>query len=118
REWVYAFLADPEDVTVVSTAVQLSYSCITSTSTSHVFNSVGIGLTDQIKYAADDVSSYKAVSINSGVYKDQADANITKPYARLSMELKQQFDSWEIITEADPFEFAEILGNIGGFWGK
>ncbi|CAN0425850.1 unnamed protein product, partial [Ectocarpus sp. 12 AP-2014] len=61
-------------------------------------------------------SSYKAVSINSGVYKDQADANITKPYARLSMELKQQFDSWEIITEADPFEFAEILGNIGGFW--
>ncbi|CAN0557420.1 unnamed protein product [Ectocarpus sp. 12 AP-2014] len=32
------------------------------------------------------------------------------------MELKQQFDSWEIITEADPFEFAEILGNIGGFW--
>ncbi|CAM9877840.1 unnamed protein product, partial [Ectocarpus sp. 12 AP-2014] len=85
REWVYAFLTDPEDVTMVSTAVQLSYSCITSTSTSHVFNAV-------------------------------ADANITKPYARLSMELKQQFDSWEIITEADPFEFAEILGNIGGFW--
>ncbi|CAM9868828.1 unnamed protein product [Ectocarpus sp. 13 AM-2016] len=116
REWVYAFLTDPEDVTMVSTAVQLSYSCITSTSTSHVFNAVGIGLTNQIKYAGDSISSYKAVSINSGVYKDQADADITKPYARLSMELKQQFDSWEIITEADPFEFAEILGNIGGFW--
>ncbi|CAN0063176.1 unnamed protein product, partial [Ectocarpus fasciculatus] len=40
REWAYAFLADPDDPSMVSTAVQLSYSCITSASTSHVFNSV------------------------------------------------------------------------------
>ncbi len=34
------------------------------------------------------------------------------------MQLKQQFDSWVIITEANPFEFAEMFGNIGGFWGE
>lgn len=48
----------------------------------------------------------------------QVDPSITKPYARLSLELKQQFDSWKIITEADPFTIAEMFGNIGGFWGE
>ncbi|CAB1105832.1 unnamed protein product [Ectocarpus sp. CCAP 1310/34] len=31
------------------------------------------------------------------------------------MEIKQQFDSLEVIKELDPIEFAEIIGNIGGF---
>ncbi len=48
----------------------------------------------------------------------QVDPSITKPYARLSLEIKQQFDSWKIITEADPFAIAEMFGNIGGFWGE
>lgn len=39
-EWVYAFLSDPEDPTMVSTGIQLSYSCITEASTSHVFNQI------------------------------------------------------------------------------
>ncbi len=48
----------------------------------------------------------------------QVNPDITVPYARLSLEMKQQFDSWEIITEANPFEIAEMFGNIGGFWGE
>lgn len=48
----------------------------------------------------------------------QVNPNITVPYAHLSLQMKQQFDSWEIITEADPFEVAEMFGNIGGFWGE
>ena len=48
----------------------------------------------------------------------QVDPTITKPYARLSLEIKQQFDSWEIITETSPFAIAEMFGNIGGFWGE
>lgn len=50
--------------------------------------------------------------------RGQADPSIAKPYARLSLEIKQKFDSWEIITEASPFEIAEMFGNIGGFWGE
>ena len=48
----------------------------------------------------------------------QVNPNITVPYAHLSLQIKQQFDSWEIITEADPYEIAELFGNIGGFWGE
>lgn len=48
----------------------------------------------------------------------QVDPSIARPYARLSLEIKQQFDSWEIITEASPFAIAEMFGNIGGFWGE
>lgn len=51
----------------------------------------------------------------------QRDANITgitAPYAWLSLNVAQATDSWEIITEIDPLEIAEIFGNIGGFWGE
>eukprot|EP00903_Cladosiphon_okamuranus_P005847 g5787.t1 len=116
REWVYGFLSDPEDPTTVSTGIQLPYSCITNTSNSHMFNQIGIGLTEQDRYMSDDISSYKAISTTFGIHKDKVDPTISKPYARLSLAIKQQPDSWEIITEADPFEFAEIFGNIGGFW--
>lgn len=34
------------------------------------------------------------------------------------MEIKQQFDSWEVVEDLSPFELAEMFGNIGGFWGK
>eukprot|EP00752_Nemacystus_decipiens_P018199 g16328.t1 len=116
REWVYGFLADPDDPAAVSTGIQLSYSCITDASDSHIFNHVGIGLTDQHKYMAKDVSSYNAISTNFGIHKDKVNSSIEHPYARLSLELKQQFNSWEIITEANPFEIAQMFGNIGGFW--
>ena len=32
------------------------------------------------------------------------------------MQLQQESDSLAVITEIDPFDFAEILGEIGGFW--
>lgn len=115
-EWVYAFLSDPEDPAMISTGIHLPYSCITEASNSYVFNSIGVGLTTQKKFMSDDISSYKAISTNFGIRKDVANSSITKPYARLSLELKQQSDSWEIITEINPFEFAEMFGNIGGFW--
>ncbi|CAM9347653.1 unnamed protein product, partial [Ectocarpus sp. 12 AP-2014] len=85
REWVYGFLSDPEDSTAISTGFPLSYSCITNTSNTHIFNTL-------------------------------VNPNVTMPYAHLSLEMKQQADSWEIITESNPYEFAEMFGNIGGFW--
>ncbi|CAN0340206.1 unnamed protein product, partial [Pylaiella littoralis] len=118
REWVYAFLSDPNDVTSTSTGIQLSYSCITNTSNTHVFNTLELGLTNQNKFASDDIASYKAIFTNFGLHKNLVNPNITHPYARVSLEMKQQLDSWEIITEANPFEFAEMFGNIGGFWGE
>lgn len=51
----------------------------------------------------------------------QRDKNITdivNPYAYLSMEVAQLTDTLEIITEINPLAIAEILGNIGGFWGE
>ena len=32
------------------------------------------------------------------------------------MELQQEVNSLAVITEIDPFDIAEILGEIGGFW--
>ena len=32
------------------------------------------------------------------------------------MQLQQESDSLAVITEIDPFDLAEILGEIGGFW--
>eukprot|EP00752_Nemacystus_decipiens_P013005 g11506.t1 len=116
REWVYAFLSDPEDDNMISTGIQLSYSCITNTSNTHIFNTVGIGLTNEKKYTGDETASYKALFTNFGVHKNAVNPNITTPYARVSLEMKQEANSWNIITEANPFEFAEMFGNIGGFW--
>ncbi|CAB1104434.1 unnamed protein product [Ectocarpus sp. CCAP 1310/34] len=116
REWVYGFLSDPEDPTAISTGFPLSYSCITNTSNTHIFNTLGVGLTNQIKFMSDDISSYKALFTNFGVHKNAVNPNITMPYAHVSLEMKQQADSWEIITESNPYEFAEMFGNIGGFW--
>ncbi|CAM9171868.1 unnamed protein product, partial [Ectocarpus sp. 8 AP-2014] len=118
REWVYGFMSDPEDPTAISTGFPLSYSCITNTSNTHIFNTLGVGLTNQNKFMSDDISSYKALFTNFGVHKNTVNKNITMPYAHVSLEMKQQFDSWEIITESNPYEFAEMFGNIGGFWGE
>ena len=47
----------------------------------------------------------------------QVKSNITSPYAYLALEIQQEPSSFEIITEIDPLDVAELLGNIGGFWG-
>lgn len=33
------------------------------------------------------------------------------------MKMTQATKSLEIVMEVDPFEIAEIFGNVGGFWG-
>lgn len=40
------------------------------------------------------------------------------PYAWLSMEIAQETNSLEEITEINPLEIAEMFGNVGGFWGE
>lgn len=50
--------------------------------------------------------------------RDSSITGISSPYAWLSMEVAQVTDSLEEITEIDPLNIAEILGNIGGFWGE
>lgn len=49
---------------------------------------------------------------------NQVKANVTDPYAYLAIQLQQEPNSFQIITEINPFDIAEMLGNIGGFWGK
>ena len=43
--------------------------------------------------------------------------NIIYPYAYLEVQMQQEPDSWEIVTEIDPLNVGEMLGSIGGFWG-
>lgn len=43
---------------------------------------------------------------------------LERPYAYLAMQLEQEPDSLQIITEIDPLEVLEILGSVGGFWGE
>lgn len=49
---------------------------------------------------------------------DASVTGIASPYAWLSMELAQEENSLEEITEIDPLKIAEIFGNVGGFWGE
>ena len=48
----------------------------------------------------------------------QVNGNVTNPYAYLEVQMQQEPDSWEIVTEIDPLNVEEILGSIGGFWGE
>lgn len=34
------------------------------------------------------------------------------------MNIHQEANSYETVTEVDPMDIAEIFGNVGGFWGK
>ena len=43
--------------------------------------------------------------------------DVNDPYAFLEVQMQQEPDSWEIVTEIDPLNVGEILGSIGGFWG-
>lgn len=36
----------------------------------------------------------------------------------MDVQIQQEPDSWEIVTEIDPLNVGEILGSIGGFWGR
>eukprot|EP00904_Undaria_pinnatifida_P008142 jgi/Undpi1/4458/HiC_scaffold_17.g07812.m1 len=115
KEWVYIYLHDPT-TNITSTGIQTSYSCITSASSSHTFTYLGIGLTEQRNLKKDDVASYNALSVTTSIFKDEVKANVTDPYAYLAIQLQQEPNSYEIVTEIDPFDVAEMLGNIGGFW--
>ena len=45
-------------------------------------------------------------------------ADIYNPYAHFSLEVAQEINSLEVITEIDPLEIAEIFGEVGGAWGE
>ena len=47
----------------------------------------------------------------------QVNVNVNNPYAYLGFQLQHEPNSFQIVTEIDPFNLAEMLGNIGGFWG-
>ena len=48
----------------------------------------------------------------------QVNASIEKPYAHLALQIQQEPNSFETITEIDPLDIAEMFGNVGGFWGQ
>ncbi|CAM9355594.1 unnamed protein product, partial [Laminaria digitata] len=95
-EWVYIFLVDPA-TNVPSTGIQISYSCMTEESNSHVFTYMGIGLNEQHNIDKDNSVSYKALSVTSSVRKDEVNEGITDPYAYLEVQMQQEPDSWEIV---------------------
>eukprot|EP00904_Undaria_pinnatifida_P008146 jgi/Undpi1/4461/HiC_scaffold_17.g07815.m1 len=115
KEWVYIYLHDPAKSST-STGMQISYSCINSATDSHIFTTMGIGLTDERNLRTTDERSYKALSTSPSIFKDAVNETIFTPYAYLAMEIQQEPDSLQVITEIDPLEWAEILGNVGGFW--
>ncbi|CAN0252357.1 unnamed protein product [Ascophyllum nodosum] len=97
----------------------MSYSCINNASNSHVSDYMGIGLTKINKIVGGQSATYSALATSSALYKDKRDdkiKSIINPYAYLTMEIAQQTDSLVTITEINPFAFAEIFGQIGGFW--
>ncbi|CAM9308303.1 unnamed protein product, partial [Laminaria digitata] len=117
-ESVFVSLRDA-DTGIYSAGIQVPYSCTTSASSSHTFNYMGVGLTKENKIRSDNTASYKAVATSSVTQKDKRDGDITgtaSPYAWLSMEIAQEENSLEEITEIDPLKIAEIFGNVGGFW--
>lgn len=104
---------------ILSTGIQVPYTCMTNASSGHMYNAVGIGVTEVTKLDGSVLTSYKALSKSSIMYNDERTEKITgiqKPYAHLHFEIAQDPDSLEIITENDPLDIATILGNIGGFW--
>ena len=47
----------------------------------------------------------------------QVNGAIIYPYAFVDVQIEQETNSLEIVTEIDPLDVGEILGSIGGFWG-
>jgi len=47
----------------------------------------------------------------------QVNGDIIYPYAFVDVQIEQETNSLEIVTEIDPLDVGEILGSIGGFWG-
>eukprot|EP00903_Cladosiphon_okamuranus_P009902 g9404.t1 len=115
REWLYIFLNDPE-TGIVSTGIQTPYGCVTNTSASRPFTYMGLGVTREKGLGDDMVSTFKALSISTANFKDKVNGGIEKPYAHLAMEIQQEPNSFETITEVEPFDLAEMFGNVGGFW--
>ncbi|CAB1108528.1 unnamed protein product [Ectocarpus sp. CCAP 1310/34] len=117
-EWMYVKLKDPgyPESGLVSTGIQVPYSCITNVSSSHSFTYVGIGVTIEERLGEEPVATNKALSVSTATHRDKVNAAIDKPYAQLSLQFQQEPNSLEVITENDPFDLAEMFGNVGGFW--
>ncbi|CAN0397306.1 unnamed protein product [Ascophyllum nodosum] len=117
-ESITVFLMDSA-TGALSAGMQLPYSCMTNQSTSHVVNYVGIGLTKKVGLdSSRDSAMYRALTTYSYTHK-YAKINVTdiyNPYAHFSLEVAQDINSLETITEIDPLEIAEIFGEVGGAW--
>ncbi|CAM9349566.1 unnamed protein product [Ectocarpus sp. 13 AM-2016] len=117
-EWMYVKLKDsgyPESG-LVSTGIQVPYSCITNASSSHSFTYVGMGVTIEERLGEAPVATNKALSVSTATHRDKVNTAIDKPYAQLSLQFQQEPNSLQVITENDPFDLAEMFGNVGGFW--
>ncbi|CAN0356024.1 unnamed protein product, partial [Ascophyllum nodosum] len=118
HENVYAYLNDPL-TSEVSAGIQIAYSCMTNESSSYYFTYVGIGVTKEHKLGGLESASYNALALSTVEHKIKRDESITgiqAPYAYMKMQLQQESDSLVEITEIDPLDVAEILGQVGGFW--
>ncbi|CAM9660517.1 unnamed protein product, partial [Ascophyllum nodosum] len=117
-ENVFAFLNDPL-TNETSAGIQIPYSCMTNESSGHYFTYVGIGVSKEHKLDGSERASYNALALGTVEYKVERNEDITgiqAPYAYMRMELQQESDSMVEITEVDPLDMAEILGQVGGFW--
>lgn len=114
-ESVSVFLRDPE-TGHMSAGTQMPYNCINSASDRHVFNFMGISLTEEFPLFGPDKKKYKPTTLITSTKKDAVYEAVTTPYAYLSLEVAQAVDSYEKIKEIDPLEVAEIFGSVGGFW--
>ncbi|CAN0463190.1 unnamed protein product, partial [Ascophyllum nodosum] len=115
-EIVYAYLADSVSGGV-SAAIPIPYTCITNESSSNSIAYMRIGATKKYKINGDETISYKAQTVSTVKHKrNESITGMQAPYAYVKLELHQEFDSLVEVTEIDPFDLAEIVGQIGGFW--
>ncbi|CAN0440306.1 unnamed protein product [Pylaiella littoralis] len=101
---------------VVSTGLQASYSCVTSTSNRLLQTEVRLGLTRTKLLGGEVTNSYKVATTSTYNYYTSRNASIEAPYASMKLNIKQGPNSLENLTEIDPVSIAEFLGNVGGFW--
>ncbi|CAN0385418.1 unnamed protein product, partial [Ascophyllum nodosum] len=87
--------------------------------TFNALNHQGIGVTKEHILGGSERASYNALALSTVEHKVEKNGDITgiqAPYAYMKMQLQQESDSLILVMEIDPFDMAEILGQVGGFW--
>ncbi|CAN0229685.1 unnamed protein product [Ectocarpus sp. 12 AP-2014] len=114
-EWIYVFLNDPERATT-STGIQTPYMCISNASASYPSTYLGLGVTKTEVLTGDVVPTFDFKTHVTATTKTKLNPGITVPYAHLALQIQQETNSLQSITEIDPVDIATLLGNVGGFW--